>query len=115
MNNRCDLHAWKRIEKLCGTSALTNANAVECPDIGRGVSRFWQSKIHSAVECPDLFLTFDQLQALTYQNGFLESQLLERQRDIEKQDEQLKLLTDSQHNRQGWWTRFCSWFISPSV
>ena len=45
----------------------------------------------------------------------LESQLLERQKDIEKQDEQLKLLTDSQHNRQDWWTCFCSWFISPSV
>jgi hypothetical protein len=53
----------------------------------------------------------DQLQVLTYRNGFLESQLLERQRDIEKRDAELKLLTDSQHNEQGWWTRFCSWFM----
>jgi hypothetical protein len=56
----------------------------------------------------------DQLQVLTYKNGFLESQLLERQRDIERRDAELRLLMDSQHNKQGWWTRFCSWFIVPA-
>jgi hypothetical protein len=29
---------------------------------------------------------------------------------VEEKESQLKLLTDSQHNR-GWWVRFSSWFM----
>lgn len=45
-----------------------------------------------------------QLQAATYRNGYLESQL-------ETKELQIKLLTDGQH-KQGWWRQFCSWFVS---
>ncbi len=43
-----------------------------------------------------------QLQAASFRNGYLESQLQERVEDI-------KLLTDSQHKR-GRWSRFWFWF-----
>lgn len=48
-----------------------------------------------------------KIEALTARNGWLESQLHERQEDIKE----LKLLTDSQHKR-GWWARFASWFVT---
>lgn len=48
-----------------------------------------------------------KIEALTARNGWLESQLHERQEDIKE----LKLLTDSQHKR-GWWARFGSWFVT---
>ena len=46
----------------------------------------------------------DQLNALTYRNGYLESKLEEREKEVQ-------LLTDSQHKR-GWWARFASWFVT---
>lgn len=53
----------------------------------------------------------EQVQALTYRNGYLQSQLTEREQDIAEQNEQIKLLTDSQH-KSGWWARFSSWFMT---
>lgn len=53
----------------------------------------------------------EQVQALTYRNGYLQSQLIEREQDIAEQEEKIKLLTDSQHKR-GWWARFSSWFVT---
>lgn len=47
-----------------------------------------------------------KIEALTTRNGWLESQLHEREEDIQE----LKLLTDSQH-KSGWWPRFCAWFL----
>jgi hypothetical protein len=44
-----------------------------------------------------------KLQAATWRNGYLESKLEER-------DNQVRLLTDSQH-KPGWWTKFSSWFF----
>ena len=44
-----------------------------------------------------------QLQAASFRNGYLESQLQER-------DKEIKLLTDSQH--KNWWTRLKSRFTS---
>lgn len=52
-----------------------------------------------------------KVEALTYRNGYLESQVAERDRQIESHENQIKLLTDSQHKR-GWWTRFSSWFMT---
>lgn len=52
-----------------------------------------------------------KVEALTYRNGYLESQVAERDRQIEGHQEQIKLLTDSQHKR-GWWHRFGSWFVA---
>jgi len=49
-----------------------------------------------------------KMEALTYRNGYLESQLQERERDIEERDQQLKLLTDRQH-KPGLWGRFKKW------
>lgn len=43
-----------------------------------------------------------KLEVLTYRNGYLEAQL-------ENHREQIKLLTDSEHNKTGWWKRFCNW------
>lgn len=43
----------------------------------------------------------DELQGANYRLGYLAAQL-------ESQKEQIKLLTDSQHNA-GWWQRFKSW------
>jgi flagellar motility protein MotE (MotC chaperone) len=53
----------------------------------------------------------EQVQALTYRNGYLQSQLAEREQDIAEQDEKIKLLTDSEH-KGGWWSKFSSWFMS---
>lgn len=53
----------------------------------------------------------EQVQALTYRNGYLQSQLVEREQDIAEQEEKIKLLTDSQYKR-GWWARFSSWFMT---
>lgn len=44
-----------------------------------------------------------QLQGASFRNGYLQAQL-------EQRDQEIKLLTDSQHKR-GWWTSFCSWFL----
>lgn len=44
-----------------------------------------------------------ELQAASWRNGYLESQ-------VQSQDMQIKLLTDSQH-KVGWWRRFCSWAL----
>jgi hypothetical protein len=44
-----------------------------------------------------------QLQAASFRNGYLESQL-------DSHREQIKLLTDSQHNSSPWWRRITSWF-----
>lgn len=44
-----------------------------------------------------------ELQAASCQIGYLRAQL-------ESKDEQIKLLTDSQH-KQGWWAKFASWFM----
>jgi len=43
------------------------------------------------------------LQAATWRNGYLESKLEER-------DKQILMLTDSQH-KGGWWAKFSSWFF----
>ncbi len=51
-----------------------------------------------------------KLQHATYRNGWLESKLEEFQIDIAQRDQQIKLLTDSQH-KPAWWRRFYSWFI----
>jgi hypothetical protein len=44
-----------------------------------------------------------KLEAANYRIGWLESQLLEREKDI-------KLLTDSQH-KDSWWAGFKKWFF----
>lgn len=44
-----------------------------------------------------------KIEALTYRNGYLEAQLAEKETHI-------KLLTDSQHNKESRWMRFRSWF-----
>lgn len=49
-----------------------------------------------------------KLEVLTYRNGYLESQLRERENDLAERDQQIKLLTDSQH-KPGWWSRFKKW------
>lgn len=51
-----------------------------------------------------------KLEVLTYRNGYLEAQLAERQKEVELHQQQIKLLTDSQHSR-GWWSKFASWFM----
>ena len=38
------------------------------------------------------------------------NKLEEFQKDIEQRDNQIKLLTDSQH-KPAWWRRFGAWFI----
>lgn len=45
----------------------------------------------------------NKIEILTYRNGYLEAQL-------ETEREQIKLLTDSQH-QPSWWTKFKSWFM----
>ena len=44
-----------------------------------------------------------EIQAAAFRNGYLESQ-------TELKDQQIKLLTDSQH-KIGWWAKFSSWFF----
>jgi hypothetical protein len=51
-----------------------------------------------------------KLEALTYRNGYLESQLSEREKEIELQRNQIKLLTDSQH-KTSLWARFKNWCL----
>ena len=45
----------------------------------------------------------NKIEILTYRNSYLEAQL-------ETEREQIKLLTDSQH-QPSWWTKFKSWFM----
>ncbi len=47
-----------------------------------------------------------KLESANYRIGYLEAQ-------TQNYQEQVKLLTDSQHT-PGWWHRFCSWFIGRS-
>ena len=55
-------------------------------------------------EKDELLLSKDKdLQAASATIGYLKAQ-------IEAQDQQLKLLTDSQH-KGGWWAKFSSWFF----
>jgi hypothetical protein len=49
-----------------------------------------------------------KLETLTYRNGYLESQLAERDKDISERDQQIKLLTDSRHKAK-WWQRIGRW------
>lgn len=76
-------------------------------DIAENVPNIGQLGLVSATEVSKhLELIRDlqnQLQAASFRNGYLESQL-------ENQREQIKLLTDSQ-NKGGWWARFSSWFF----
>jgi hypothetical protein len=51
-----------------------------------------------------------KLEGATYRIGYLESQLEERQKEIELHQQQIKLLTDSQH-KPSWWAKFSSWFF----
>lgn len=47
-----------------------------------------------------------KLEAANYRIGWLESQLSEREADVQE----LKLLVDSQR-KPGWWTKFSNWFF----
>lgn len=47
-----------------------------------------------------------KLEAANYRIGWLESQLSERETDVQE----LKLLVDSQR-KPGWWTKFSNWFF----
>ncbi|HEY9680653.1 MAG TPA: hypothetical protein V6C86_03585 [Oculatellaceae cyanobacterium] len=52
-----------------------------------------------------------KLEAAAGQIGYLTSQLEERDKALDKQEQKIKLLTDSQAKR-GWWFRFSSWLWS---
>jgi hypothetical protein len=54
-----------------------------------------------------------KIEALTYRTGYLQSQLLERESDLAARDQQIRLLTDSQHKPDRW-QRFRSWFLASS-
>lgn len=51
-----------------------------------------------------------ELQGANYRVGYLENQVLERERDVQELGTQIKLLTDSQNGHRKWWHRFMSWF-----
>lgn len=55
----------------------------------------------------DAYKLLKELEGATYRIGYLEAQLAER-------DQQIKLLTDSQH-KPGWWARFKKWCAGSSV
>jgi hypothetical protein len=48
-----------------------------------------------------------KLEAANYRIGWLESQLHERETDVQE----LKLLVDTQRKPGWWWTKFTSWFF----
>lgn len=50
-----------------------------------------------------------KLEVAAGQIGYLKSQLEEREREVESHKEQIKLLTDSQHQHHSWWRHFASW------
>lgn len=52
-----------------------------------------------------------KLEAAAGQIGYLQAQLEAQTKQLQIKDDQLKLLTDSQH-KQGWWARFVSWFVT---
>jgi|694.fasta_scaffold12758_8 hypothetical protein len=51
-----------------------------------------------------------KLEAAAGQIGYLQAQLAAERASSEAKEQQIKLLTDSQHSKKGWWSRFCSWF-----
>lgn len=52
-----------------------------------------------------------KLEAAAGQIGYLQAQLETQTKLLQVKDNQLKLLTDSQHKR-GWWARLGSWFMT---
>lgn len=52
-----------------------------------------------------------KLEAAAGQIGYLQAQLETQTKLLQVKDDQLKLLTDSQHKR-AWWARFGSWFMT---
>jgi hypothetical protein len=52
-----------------------------------------------------------KLEAAAGQIGYLQAQLETQTKLLQVKDDQLKLLTDSQHKR-GFWARFGSWFVT---
>lgn len=86
------------------TSSQTEPVAVEVAEVhGQG----WPGgQVQGQQEILKELLT--KIEALTYRNGYLESQLRERENDLSERDQQIKLLTDSQH-KAGWWARFKKW------
>lgn len=89
------------------TGADSQEDLPTSADIAGNVPNMGQQGLVPAIEVTKhLELIRDlqnQLQAASFRNGYLESQL-------ENQREQIKLLTDSQH-KGGWWARFSSWFF----
>lgn len=51
-----------------------------------------------------------KLEVAAGQIGYLQAQLETQTKLLEIRDEQIKLLTDSQH-RKAWWSQFCAWFM----
>lgn len=96
----------KRISAKNQTESVIEEVAVQVDDVhGQGWTET-QANGHDEL----LRDVLAKLEALTYRNGYLESQLSERQREIEERDQQIKLLTDSQH-KPGKWARFRKWFL----
>lgn len=50
-----------------------------------------------------------KLEAAAGQIGYLQAQVESQSRLLEAKEAEIKLLTDSQHNAPGWWTRLCWW------
>lgn len=88
----------------------------ECPDMSSldtdlGATFLQSEKYQELVELRAKLSIFQrenqelkgQLQGATYRNGYLESKLEDR-------EQQIRLLTDSQH-KGGWWAKFSSWFF----
>jgi hypothetical protein len=83
-------------------SQSSNIDGQQSDTVGQNESKSDQDQLWEMVRAQAT-----KIEALTARNGWLESQLHERQEDIKE----LKLLTDSQHKR-GWWARFGSWFMT---
>lgn len=76
---------------------------VESQQVTRGISHSSEG-VTEAYHLKIIEQLSAKLEGANYRIGWLESQLRERETDVEE----LKLLTDAQH-KAGWWARFKKW------
>lgn len=89
-----------RQDEIPNKSQETAFETLETAEIVAETNEIPVENANAVVDIDALFL---KLEAASYRIGFLEAQL-------ETERQQVKLLTDSQH-QQGWWSRFSAWFI----
>lgn len=86
----------------------------QTPDDARSVQDGPESAIESSVAMTRLIELVDKqaakLEVAAGQIGYLKAQVDSQTRLLEAREAEIKLLTDRKQ-QEGWWSRFCTWFL----